>query len=160
MNFRIVPIGAGNGRLEIIDHQRLGHAAKIVKGVFQHRDEGVGRLAIDRFAVALARMREHDPQHPRPTPLAIGADDRRARAKVDLSFFARRRFHTPKWQRSVLPQFRHEPANAPVARREVVFVNQILVNPRGAQARIELLDDRLAKRLADARRSGPAGRLR
>ena len=42
---RIEPVGMRDGRLEIVDHQRLGHAAEVREGVFQAAEEVFGRLA-------------------------------------------------------------------------------------------------------------------
>ncbi len=83
----IVPIGPRDGRLEIVDHQRLGNAAEVEEGVLEDANEVVGRLAQDRFAIRLAAVRQDNSQHVRLAPLAV-FNQRRADAKVDLRFGA------------------------------------------------------------------------
>ena len=56
MDFGIVPVSPFHGRFEIVDHQRLGSSAEMVKGVLQRADERFAALMPDYFAVALTRM--------------------------------------------------------------------------------------------------------
>ena len=49
----IKPIRPGHRGLEVVDHQRLGHAAEVVERVLHAPQEVVGRLAVDRLAVGL-----------------------------------------------------------------------------------------------------------
>ena len=69
-----------------------------------------------------------------------------AGTEVDLSLFARRRFQTPKRQRPTLSQSPHKPSHAGVAGREVLFLDQVLVNPLGGKPQIELRQDQLTKK--------------
>jgi hypothetical protein len=85
VDLRVVPVGPSHRRFEIVDHQPLGHAAEMSESVLQTVDEGVGSLSPDRFAVAVARMREHDAEDPRPPSLAIPADDWCAATEIDCA---------------------------------------------------------------------------
>ena len=80
-----------DGGLQVVDHQRLGHAAEMPEGVLQHADEVLRRLREGGLAVRLARVAEHDAEDMRLAPLAVGADDRRASAEIHLGFLARPR---------------------------------------------------------------------
>jgi hypothetical protein len=68
----------------IIDDQPPGDPAEMPEGVLQAAEEVIGGLAVDRLAVALAGVAEHDPEHGGLAPLAVGADDRGPGAEVDL----------------------------------------------------------------------------
>jgi len=89
MHFRVIPVATGHGRFQVVNDECLWRAAECVKGILDGANEGFRRLPPDNFAVFLARMTEHDSQHPRsPTPTAV-RNDPAARAEVDLGFLAR-----------------------------------------------------------------------
>jgi len=88
IQFRVVPIGLDHSRLEVIRHERFRDSAEVTKRVLDAPDEVLGRLAKHRLAIALARVTQHDSQYMSPPPLAILADDRCARAEVNLSICA------------------------------------------------------------------------
>jgi hypothetical protein len=96
----IEPIGVCDRRFEIVDHQRLGHAAKLRKRILQRAQEVVGRLPVDRFAVGFAAVRQNDAKDVRPPTLSVGTDDRGAAAEIDLRFFTRHTFDTAEWLRA------------------------------------------------------------
>ena len=96
MDLGIVPVGLRNGCLQIVDHQSLGHAAEVVKGVFEALDECFGSLPPDRFTVGLAAVAQHDTEAPWPTTLAVAVNHRRAGAEIDLGLLARRGLQTPE----------------------------------------------------------------
>ena len=50
----IEPIGMLHRRLQVVDDQRLGHAAEMGEGIFQTAEEVLGGLREGRFAVAFA----------------------------------------------------------------------------------------------------------
>jgi len=110
-----------DGRLEIIDHQGLGNAAEMGKGVFETTDEIFRRLRKRRFAVGLATVAEHDPKDVRLAPPAgtarrvVRRHDRRTGAEVDLGFLAGTDFHPPHRQFRPAAQSLHESSHAPVA---------------------------------------------
>ena len=137
-------------RLQVVDHERLRHAAEVVEGVFERVQEVVGRLAVGDFAVRLPRMRQHDAKHVRATPLAIRSDDRRAGAEIDLRLMPRRAFHAPKRQRPHPTQPAQKSPHAVVAHLGRVFGHQVLMNPPRGQARDLLRLDHFAPRLAVA----------
>ena len=126
--FRIEPVRMRHGRLQVVDHQRLGHAAEMPKGVFQRSQKIIGRLPERRFAVAFATVTQHDAKHVRLAPLAVGTDDRRAAAEVDLRFFAGGALHPPKRQRAHLPQASQITPHAVVADGRAVS-GQVLIDP-------------------------------
>ena len=157
IDLRVVPVGPGHGGLQVVDHQPLGHAAEIPEGVLQALHEGFRGLPPDGLAVALAAVREHDAEHPRTPPLAVGPDDRRAGAEVHLRLLAGLRLHPPERQRRLPPQPRDEPPHAVVTRRALAVVfDQVLVNPHRRQALLDLRQDLFPEGLALAGR--PTGR--
>ena len=93
----IEPVGMRDGRLEVVDDQRLGHPAEMPEGILDRPQEVFGRLAVADFAISLAGMRQHDAKDMRLAPLAdtdrrlVRQRDRHTRAEVDLSLFARAR---------------------------------------------------------------------
>ncbi|HUY88365.1 MAG TPA: hypothetical protein VMV10_06500 [Pirellulales bacterium] len=157
--FGIEPVGMRDGRLQVVDHQRLGRAAKMSEGVLQATDEIFRRLAKRRFAVALPRMAEHDAEDIRLAPLALGADDRRARAEVDLGLFARRRFQTTERRDGRGAQRTHEAFHAVVSGLEAVLGDQVLPDPLGRKPLCELGQNQLAVRFAFATPAGLRGVL-
>ena len=52
---------------------------------------------------AFAAVAQHDPKDVRLPPLAVGSDDRRARAEIDLGFFAGTAFHPAERKRRARP---------------------------------------------------------
>src|SRR5229473_1593228 len=140
---------------QVVAHQPLRHAAKGAKGILQTADQGLRRLAIDRFAVTLARMAQHHAQHMRPTALASRVHDRGALAEVDLRLFPRQALQAAEWQRRRAPQTLHEAAHAVVAACKAVLADQVLMDALRAESQVELgLDHRLPDS-ADAHRAGP-----
>ena len=77
-----------DGGLEVVEDQAPGHAAEVPEGVLQAAEEVVGGLAVDRLAVGLAGVAQDDAKDVRLAPLAVGADDRRAGAEIDLGLVA------------------------------------------------------------------------
>ena len=142
--FGIEPVGMRDGRLEVVDDQRLGDAAEMREGVFQAAEEVVGRLGERGFAVALAAMTEHDAKDMGLAALAVGRDDRRTAAKIDLGLFARPAFHATKRQRRRGPQTAHEPLHAVVASCEALIGREILPDPMGRKLLVELGQNRFA----------------
>ena len=122
------------------------------EGVLQRAEKVIGRLRERRLAVRLAAVAQHDPKDVRLPPLAIGRDDRRTRAEIDLGFLAGGAFHPAERQRAGPTQTLHEPPHAVVADAAGVAA-QILVNPPGAQSFLHLGGDQLAKRFTLAGRS-------
>ena len=80
----IEPVGRGHRRTQVIGDQALRHTAEGAEGILQATDECLGRLAIDRFAVALARMAQHHAQHMRSAAFAGRVHNPGALAEVDL----------------------------------------------------------------------------
>ena len=134
MQFRIVPVSAQDSRFEVVDHQPPRNSAEVLKGVLQRRDEVVGCLTPDGLTVAFARVAEHDAEHPRASHLALRVIHWRSRAKVDLSFLARRGFQPANWQRSLGPKLGRQPPDAVVAAAIAVVRSQILKDPLRRQA--------------------------
>jgi hypothetical protein len=92
---------------------------------------------------ASARVREHDAKDPRPTPLAVDANHRRAAAEIDLGLFAWQRLQPPAGQLDALAEPSHVAPHAPILAREAVLIDQVLMDSLGRQAGLELgLDDR------------------
>ncbi len=53
IELRIVSVRLGDGRLRVVDDQRPGNAAEVMKRILQTANEVVGGLAINRFAVGI-----------------------------------------------------------------------------------------------------------
>ncbi len=160
----IKPVGMRDGRLEVVDHQRLGHSAEMPEGILDRPQEVVGRLAKADFTVGFTRMREHDAKDVRLAPLA-GTDrrlvrqrDRHAGAEVDLSLFARRDFHATHRQGRPAGQPLDESPYAPVAGRETLIGHEVLVNPLRRKTLLQLGQDQFAVGLARATLTGQACR--
>ena len=108
------------------------------EGVFQAADEVLGGLPEHRFAVAFAAVAQDDAKDVRLATLPVAADDRGPAAEIDLGLFAWLAFHAAKGQFARPAQPPHEPHHAPVAAREAVLVDQVLIDPPGVQSLIEL----------------------
>ena len=134
----IEPIGMGHGRLEIVDHQRLGDAAEGVKGVLQRPQKIIRGLRERRFAVRLARVAQDDAKDMRLPSLAVSSNDPCAGAEIDLGLFARRRLHTPKRQRPALDKMAHKALHAVVLAGESVVRHEVLPNPLRGELLVEL----------------------
>jgi len=91
--FWIEPVGMSDGRLEIVDHQRLGDAAEVRESILQAAKEVFSRLGEGRLAVRLAAVTEHDAKDVRLAALPIRRDDRRTGPKVHLGFLAGATLH-------------------------------------------------------------------
>jgi hypothetical protein len=126
VEIRIEPVGLGDGGLQVVNHQRLGRAAEVLEGVLQATQEVVGRLAIDRLAVRLPRVAQHDPEQMGPSPLAFRCDHRRGGAKVNLGLGAGLTLHPSEWQRRGLLESPTEALDAVVAAAEATLGLQIL----------------------------------
>ena len=132
--------------LGIVDHDGLRHPAEVPEGVLETVQQAVGRLPEDRLAVALARVAQDDPKDVRPPPSAVGLDDRRSGAQIDLDFLARRAFHPTHRQRRGLAQGPGKSTNTVVFAGEPVLGDQILMNPLGRKPLIKLGFNDLAER--------------
>ena len=164
MHLRVVPVGPGHGGFQIVDHQPLRYAAEMMEGVLHRRDEVVTRLSPNDFAVALARVAQHDAKQPRSADLSAGIDHRRRRTEVDLSFFPGRRFHSANRQFPPCLNLRHESPHAVVAAAKSVVRLQILKDPPRRESLPELRLNDLLKRLAATGRTRlmrrrPGGRV-
>src|SRR5262245_27062190 len=105
-------------------------------------------------------MTEHDAKDVRAPALAIGQNDRRTRAEIDLGFFSRCAFQPAERQDPSRPQATHIATDAVVLAGKTVLDHQVLVDPLGSQALIQLAENDLAERLAQARLEPPAVRGR
>ena len=64
-----------------------GHAPEVAEGVLVQPEERLELLIPDGFLVAVARVAERQPKHPRPSPLArLRVERRRAAEEIDLAF--------------------------------------------------------------------------
>jgi hypothetical protein len=121
----------------------LRHAAEVPEGVLQATQELISRLARDSLAVALARVAEHDAEDVRAPPTAVGQDQGRARAEVNLGLFSGGAFESAEGQFQGLFQLADEAAHAVVTAGEAVLGDQVLMDALRRQAEFQLgLDDR------------------
>ena len=140
----------------IIDHYGPRRAAEVPEGVLQHAEELFGGLAKAGFAVALARVREHDSQDVRLAPLTVGHEDACAGPEIDLSLLARLTLHPPKRQRTRTSLPLQQPPHAVVA--DLLgsrLVTQVLMDsPRRESLRVLLEDELLPPRRLALRPDG------
>src|SRR5258708_6332047 len=144
----VEPISLGDGGAEVVQHQALRHAAEVPEGVLQAADEVVGRLPRDGFAVALARVTQHNAEDVGAAALAVRQQDGRAAAEIDLGLFAGAAFQPAERQLLGRGQAPDEAANAVVAAAEAVFGRQVLVDALRRQAEVQLGLDGRPPRLA------------
>ena len=104
-------------------------------------------------------MAEHDAKDVCLAPLAVGVDDRRAGAEVDLRLLARRRFQAPKRRDGRGAQRTHEAFHAIVGSLEAVLGDQVLPDPLGRKPLCELGQNQFAMWFAFATPAGLRGVL-
>src|SRR6185503_6856395 len=102
-------------------------------------------LIPDALFVAMARVAERHPEHPRPSPLACrGVQRGRPAEEINLAFGP---WCAVKDADGSAPPGRnrpHEPLHRLVARPVAVLLDQVLPDPLQAQAGVEFLRDRRA----------------
>ena len=108
---------------------RLGHPAEVPEGILQAAEEVVGGLAGDGLAVALAGVAQDDAEDVGLAPLAVGADERRTGAEVDLGLVAGVALDASEGQFVRFLEAVDEPADAVVGAGEAVVGDQVLVDP-------------------------------
>ena len=74
---------------QIVQHQRLGHAAEVDKRVLHTTQEVIRRLPVYRLAVPPSRVGQDDTEDVHSPFAPHGIDDENAAAEVDLGRFAR-----------------------------------------------------------------------
>ena len=85
IEFGIIPVRPRHGGAQVVNHQRLGHPAKITERIFQAPDEALGRLPPHHFAVSLPGMAQDHPKQMRPLALAVHQHPC-AQTKIHLRF--------------------------------------------------------------------------
>ena len=155
--FRVVPVGVFDRRLEIVDDQHFRHAAEMPEGVFNRANEVLRGLTIDRLAVSLAAVAQHDPKDVRSSPLPIRQLDPRSRAEINLGLFAGLALHPTKRQRPCPSQLGHKPPHAVILVAEP-FGPQVLIDSLARKPLLQLLQDHLPIRLAGAATALPSPR--
>jgi hypothetical protein len=143
----IEPVGLLHGRLEVIQDQSPGHPAKATEGPLQAAEEVVGGLAVDRLAVRLAGVAEHDPQDMGLASLAVGFDDGGTGAEVDLGLVAGVALDASEGELARVLEPADEAADAVVGAGEAVVGDQVLVDPLRSEAEVALGPDQLPPRL-------------
>ena len=88
VQFRIVPVGLFDGRLQIIDPQSGRNSSEVAKGVLERSEKVVSALGEEGLGVAFARVAEGDAQDVAHAGFSILAPQGLGDAEVDLSFFA------------------------------------------------------------------------
>ena len=146
---------ADHGGFEIVVTNDLRHAAEVAKRALVQAKKRLEFLIPDRFLVAVPRMAERHPKHPRPAPLAgRGVERRRAAEEIHLRFGAGRAVKDadrPARRRDRA----HEPFHRFVARAVAVLLDQVLPDPLQAQPGVELLGD--GRAIERGRESRPPG---
>src|ERR1700693_5687989 len=95
-------------------------------------------------------MAEHDAKDVCSPPLAVGLTNGNARAEIDLGFVTRSTFHPPERQRLLVLQTPHKAAHAGVLTRKAMIADQVLVDALGRKAGLQLADNNVPPRLAQA----------
>ena len=83
-------------------------------------------------------------------PLAIGADQRRTGAEINLSLLARLGLEASHRQPRVSAEATDESPHAEIAAAEAVLGDQVLIDPLGRQTELQLLQDLVSPGLAVA----------
>ena len=144
----IEPVGLLHRGAEVIQDQPPWRSAEMAEGILEAAEEVVGGLAVDDLAVGLAGVGQHDAEDMGLAALAVGADDRGARAEVDLGLVAGPALEAAEGKLARRLQAADEAADAVVAAGEAVFGGQILVDALGAEAQVALGLDHLSPGLA------------
>src|SRR5439155_1945125 len=110
----------------------------------------VAGLPINRLAIRFARVAQDDPKDARTRSFAVGAGDGDAAAKINSGFFAGSTFHATEGQVPLRAQAAHKAADAVVVAAEAMVADQVLINPLCRKTRLELVQDDVAPRRAEA----------
>ena len=156
---RVVDVGREHPLLEIVEDDGLRHAAEPAKRLLvELRPDPRTRLP-GQEPDRLAAVAEGENEEARAAVLAgLRMADHRAVAVVDLRLLARRgEDHRMGLGRARPAQSPHEAADARVAGREAVAVDEVLPDGHRVAPAPERLDDHLAVRLAGARLRAAAG---
>src|SRR3954452_6499794 len=81
----VEPVSLLNGRFEVVEDETSGHTAEMIKGILKGKNEVLCSLPRDGLAIGLAGIAQYDPQDMGLPPLAIGTDQWRTGAEVNLS---------------------------------------------------------------------------
>ena len=104
----------------------------MAKGTFDAAQEFVGGLAIDGFAVGLARVRQHDAEDMGSAAFTVGCDDHGAGAEFDLSLVAGLTLDAAEGELLCRLDAANKATDGIVAALEAVFGGKILVIPLGS----------------------------
>jgi hypothetical protein len=143
--------GPDDGRFEVVDDQRLRHAAEVRETVLQAAEEVFRRLRERRFAIGLAAVAQDDAEDVCFAAFPLGRQYQRAAAEIDLSFFARSALHPSERERRFRHESPHVPLHAVIAAAEAPLGHQVLPDPLGRKLPVELGQDDLAQGLALSR---------
>ena len=153
----IEPIGLEHRGLQVVRDQARGDAAEEAKRVLHTANQGLGVLAPDDLAVALARVAEHGAKQMRPAPPALVVFDPGAGAEVDLQLVTGFALHPAERQLKGPGEPTHELFDRTVAATKAVFADQILIDPLCRQpslyAGLDLGDERGAQALGSGTRA-------
>jgi len=156
--FGVEPVRPGHGGAQVVRHQRLRHAAEVPEGVLQAAHELLRALPEHGLAVALAGVREHDPQDPRPAALPV-CQHRGSEPEVDLRLLAGRALHALDALRVAAREPPHVALHGVVRALEAPLRAQILEDALRRQPSLDAGEDRLVVRPAQARApANPGGR--
>jgi hypothetical protein len=128
------------------------------EGVLEAAEEVVGGLARDGLAVALAGVAQDDAKDVGLLALAVGADEGRTGAEVDLGLVTRVALDTSEGEIVSLLEAVDEPADGVVAAGVAAVRDEIPIDPLGGGSLVGLGCDQLAPRLTAADAAGAAWR--
>ena len=120
------------------------------KRILKTKNEVFCGLSRDGLAIRLAGVAQYDPQDMCLPPLAIGADQRRASAEVNLGLLAGLALEATHRQLRVSAKAMDEAPDTEIAAVESVIGDQVLIDPLGRQTKLELLQDLISPGLAFA----------
>src|SRR4051812_15358922 len=131
-----------------------GHAAEMIERILNTTNEVICRLSRDHLAVGLAGVAQDDAKDVGLAPLAVRTQQRGAGAEINLGLFARFGLEAPHREVGPRPEAMDEAAHAEITALESVLGREVLIDPLGRQAELDLGLDRGAPGLAAARSFG------
>jgi hypothetical protein len=129
----------------------------MAEGILQATEEVVGGLAVDGLAVSLAGVAQDDPENVGPASFAIGSDDWRAGAEVDLGLVAGVALDAAEGEVVHLLEASDEATHAVVAACEAVVGDQVLIDPLCGESEAALGSDQVPPGLTTADSTAAAG---
>jgi len=129
---RIVDTGLDHPRLEVVDHHRLRHPAKVAERILKRPQKALCFLRERDLGVGLAAATEHDAEEVGLPPLSIRTDDPCPRSVVNLALRPRQCLHAAEGQLRVVAKLPDIALHGLIASFEALLHLKILEDSLGA----------------------------